>query len=48
MSQMVEISQSSLIFSALTTERLLLHELGFWKGRYQDVYMYALLNHGTR
>ena len=23
-------------------------EFGFWKGRYQDVYMYALLNHGGR
>jgi RimJ/RimL family protein N-acetyltransferase len=102
MSQMVEISQSSRIFPALTTTRLFLREFslddvqtvfemlsrvdvnewletdpmqsiealaspgntssirlleklgfvreglrrefGFWKGRYQDVYMYALLN----
>ena len=22
-------------------------EFGFWKDRYQDVYMYAMLNHGT-
>jgi ribosomal-protein-alanine N-acetyltransferase len=22
-------------------------EFGFWKGRYQDVYLYALLNHDT-
>jgi hypothetical protein len=44
-SQVAEISQPARTFPALAMDRLLLREFGFWKDRYQYVYLYALLNH---